>query len=126
MVSKASELLPLPDKPVMTMSLSRGSVRSTFLRLCSRAPVMTMESVGINRLAYPQPVRPLQTPMGCIRPARLRRAAHPARPARRAALGRHRTEPVVRPDVERDLQMAPQGGRVPDCEDPARTPASTF
>src|SRR5215469_11509594 len=38
MVSKASEDLPEPDRPVRTTSLSRGISRSTFLRLCSRAP----------------------------------------------------------------------------------------
>src|SRR3954468_14444948 len=38
MVSKASDDLPEPDSPVNTTSLSRGIVRSTFLRLCSRAP----------------------------------------------------------------------------------------
>src|ERR1700710_1540214 len=38
MVSKASEDFPEPDSPVNTTSLSRGISRSTFLRLCSRAP----------------------------------------------------------------------------------------
>src|SRR5436190_23224403 len=38
MVSKASEDLPEPDKPVNTISASRGISRSTFFRLCSRAP----------------------------------------------------------------------------------------
>ena len=38
MVSKASDDLPEPDSPVNTTSWSRGIVRSTFLRLCSRAP----------------------------------------------------------------------------------------
>ena len=38
MVSKASEDLPEPDSPVNTTSWSRGMSRSTFLRLCSRAP----------------------------------------------------------------------------------------
>src|ERR1700681_3915243 len=38
MVSKASEDLPEPDRPVNTTSRSRGISRSTFLRLCSRAP----------------------------------------------------------------------------------------
>src|SRR6266702_6787632 len=38
MVSKASEDLPEPDRPVNTTSLSRGISTSTFLRLCSRAP----------------------------------------------------------------------------------------
>src|SRR6185503_9937222 len=38
MVSKASDDLPLPDSPVNTISASRGISRSTFFRLCSRAP----------------------------------------------------------------------------------------
>src|SRR5919107_4176115 len=38
MVSKASDDFPEPDNPVNTTSLSRGMTRSTFLRLCSRAP----------------------------------------------------------------------------------------
>ena len=44
MVSKASELLPEPDSPVMTTSLSRGISRSKPLRLCSRAPRICMQS----------------------------------------------------------------------------------
>src|SRR6478736_8847254 len=38
MVSKASEDLPEPDSPVNTIRASRGISRSTFFRLCSRAP----------------------------------------------------------------------------------------
>src|SRR5882757_9418539 len=38
MVSNASDDLPDPDRPVNTISASRGISRSTFLRLCSRAP----------------------------------------------------------------------------------------
>src|SRR5258708_3736694 len=38
MVSKASEDLPEPESPVNTTRWSRGISRSTFLRLCSRAP----------------------------------------------------------------------------------------
>src|SRR3954452_21069272 len=43
MVSKASEDLPEPDRPAMTTSESRGRATVTSLRLCSRAPVTTME-----------------------------------------------------------------------------------
>src|ERR1700722_11058214 len=42
MVSKASEDLPEPDRPVSTVRVSRGISTSTFLRLCSRAPRMEM------------------------------------------------------------------------------------
>src|SRR6185312_6966036 len=42
MVSKASEDLPEPERPVSTVSVSRGISTSTFLRLCSRAPRMEM------------------------------------------------------------------------------------
>src|ERR1700729_884820 len=45
MVSNASEDLPEPDRPVNTTSLSRGISRSTFFRLCSRAPRMVMARV---------------------------------------------------------------------------------
>src|SRR5918911_750317 len=38
MVSKASELLPLPESPVTTTMTSRGSETVMFFRLCSRAP----------------------------------------------------------------------------------------
>src|SRR6185436_11745773 len=48
MVSKASELLPLPDSPVITVSRSRGISTSTFLRLCSRAPRTIRLSSGIR------------------------------------------------------------------------------
>src|SRR5690606_25245963 len=46
MVSKASEDLPDPDRPVITISLSRGSRTSMDLRLCSLAPRMTMSRAG--------------------------------------------------------------------------------
>jgi hypothetical protein len=37
-VSNASDDLPEPESPVITIRRSRGSVRSTSLRLCSFAP----------------------------------------------------------------------------------------
>src|SRR6267142_2204332 len=46
-VSKASDDLPEPESPVITTSWSRGISRSTFLRLCSRAPRMTIRSLAI-------------------------------------------------------------------------------
>src|ERR1700744_5252555 len=42
MVSKASEDLPDPDRPVSTVRVSRGLSTSIFLRLCARAPRMEM------------------------------------------------------------------------------------
>src|SRR5215467_6215532 len=42
MVSKARDDFPDPLRPVMTTSLSRGISTSMFLRLCSRAPLMTI------------------------------------------------------------------------------------
>src|SRR3989442_7653760 len=47
MVSKARDDLPDPDRPVKTMSRLRGSTRSMCLRLCSAAPLMTMESTDM-------------------------------------------------------------------------------
>src|ERR1700684_3715966 len=50
MVSNASEDLPEPDSPVITVRVSRGISTSTFLRLCSRAPRMEMFfSMGVTR-----------------------------------------------------------------------------
>ena len=42
MVSKARLDFPDPDKPVNTISLSRGISTLTFFRLCSRAPRTTI------------------------------------------------------------------------------------
>ena len=46
MVSKASEDLPEPESPVNTTRASRGISRSTFFRLCSRAPRTWIVLVG--------------------------------------------------------------------------------
>src|ERR1700753_1346324 len=49
MVSKARLDLPEPDSPVITIRASRGSSTETSLRLCSRAPEMTILSeTGID------------------------------------------------------------------------------
>src|SRR5437588_5553833 len=51
MVSKASDDLPDPDRPVKTMRRSRGSSMLTFLRLCSRAPrTISVSDMGFERL----------------------------------------------------------------------------
>lgn len=51
MVSKASDDFPDPESPVKTISFSRGSSRVRSLRLCSRAPLMSIESVDkVGRL----------------------------------------------------------------------------
>src|SRR5689334_14180129 len=50
MVSKASEDLPEPDRPVITTSLWRGISTSTFLRLCTRAPRTEIHSWAIGNL----------------------------------------------------------------------------
>lgn len=43
-VSNASELLPLPERPVKTTNLFLGIWSDKFLRLCSRAPVIVIKS----------------------------------------------------------------------------------
>src|SRR5690242_13365745 len=50
MVSKASEDLPEPDRPVMTISLSRGRSTSTLARLWVRAPRTRMVSRAMDYL----------------------------------------------------------------------------
>src|SRR6476661_8476420 len=47
MVSNAREDLPEPERPVITVSWSRGIVTSMFRRLCSRAPRTISESSAI-------------------------------------------------------------------------------
>src|SRR6266481_1507867 len=46
MVSNASEDFPDPDRPVNTTSRSRGTDSVKSFRLCSRAPLMVMRSIG--------------------------------------------------------------------------------
>ena len=53
MVSNAREDLPEPERPVITTSLSLGMVTSTFLRLCSLAPFITISLIGIGILYSP-------------------------------------------------------------------------
>src|SRR3954471_11131437 len=60
MVSNASEDLPEPDSPVMTTSESRGSSTVMSLRLCSRAPVTTMEFWRLD-IRPPQSLRRSRT-----------------------------------------------------------------
>src|SRR3954468_17991059 len=48
MVSNASDDFPEPDRPVITTSLSRGISTSMFLRLCSRAPLMTIFFIAMG------------------------------------------------------------------------------
>lgn len=45
-MSKAKDDLPDPDKPVITTNWLRGIATSTFLRLCTRAPLMMMCVLG--------------------------------------------------------------------------------
>src|SRR5262245_50638728 len=54
MVSKASDDLPEPERPVRTTNRSRGISTSMFLRLCSRAPrtVILSWRCGIWRDPY--------------------------------------------------------------------------
>src|SRR5262245_15866602 len=55
MVSNARLDLPEPESPVITISASRGSSRSTPLRLCARAPEITIRSDGITFAAASPP-----------------------------------------------------------------------
>src|ERR1700693_5917119 len=62
MVSKARLDLPLPERPVMTISLSRGISTSRFLRLCSRAPRTVILSEGIGLIVSDRCERPFHFP----------------------------------------------------------------
>src|SRR5919106_3427648 len=52
MVSKASEDLPDPDNPVITVNRSRGMSTLMFLRLCWRAPLTLMRSMAIVKISH--------------------------------------------------------------------------
>src|ERR1700690_2319908 len=56
MGSNASDDFPDPESPVMTTSLSRGISTSMFLRLCSRAPLMTIFFIAAGRSAGRRPL----------------------------------------------------------------------
>src|ERR1700712_3132359 len=62
MVSNASEDLPDPDRPVKTMSASRGRSRSTPRRLCSRAPLTIRRSA--NRFLFHDSIPPFDPACG--------------------------------------------------------------
>src|SRR5450432_1206871 len=61
MVSNASDDFPEPESPVITTSLSRGISTSMFLRLCSRAPLMTIFFIAAAGSAR-------ATPKGAVTP----------------------------------------------------------
>src|SRR4030095_1294496 len=48
MVSKAREDFPEPESPVITTNLFRGIWTSMFLRLCCRAPLMTISCASMT------------------------------------------------------------------------------
>src|SRR5208283_4095176 len=119
MVSKASEDLPEPERPVKTTSLSRGIAKSTFFRLCSRAPRITI-------------ARPSKGFPGAIGGAPFRaRPDEDAEVERR--LGAGSGEPVTRPEPARGLgvfidpvemwqstapaESAPGVPRLPQCSE---------
>src|SRR5918912_440601 len=52
MVSKASDDLPDPDRPVMQIRRFRGSRTVTSLRLCSRAPWTISSSEAMRSAVY--------------------------------------------------------------------------
>src|SRR6476646_8403618 len=58
MVSKASDDLPEPDRPVMTVSVSRGISTSMFFRLCSRAPRTEIVCDAMRQSPFVQLVMP--------------------------------------------------------------------
>src|SRR5579872_931746 len=57
MVSKASDDLPDPDRPVITTSWSRGRSTSIFLRLWTRAPRTFTQSCAMLtvQISWPDP-----------------------------------------------------------------------
>src|SRR4029077_7288194 len=100
MVSNASDDLPDPDSPVKTISLSRGSSRSTLRRLCSRAPRIRIELPSVSATGAMVPARRAdRTDVRGVWSASLRLRDGPA-PLRRD-----------------DLRVAPARDRSPLAED---------
>src|SRR5258708_8677651 len=106
MVSKASEDLPEPDRPVNTTSLSRGIDSVTFLRLCSRAPRIVIWSVGMNLESFL---------FSCDRKRRAGRGHQPAVAAFDPALG-HNRAPARVDDVTRGPEVLPHLRSVDEVE----------
>src|SRR3954451_4476292 len=52
MVSKARDDLPEPERPVITVNLSRGMSTLMFFRLCWRAPLTLMRSMAIAKTRH--------------------------------------------------------------------------
>src|SRR5215207_4740056 len=109
MVSKASDDFPEPDSPVNTTSLSRGITRSTFLRLCSRAPRTAMTRASgwagawSNRSSREAIVKPCRAG-GTHRKAKghphlVRRESEITMPIRRAE-GRTKEQSVPKPPLK--------------------------
>src|SRR5947199_3602570 len=67
MVSKASDDLPEPDRPVITTSLCRGMSTSMFLRLCTRAPRTLIHSWAILLGISGEPETTIVAPMTSFR-----------------------------------------------------------
>src|SRR4051812_22118857 len=103
MVSKASEDLPEPLKPVMTTSLSRGILSVRFLRLCSRAPpilmrlLLTDSEFRYRTIGKPN-IKPLAGKERRIGWVRLRSSAVPG--SRRLPLSFHSDPYSLRPTVD--------------------------
>src|SRR5438128_11288036 len=100
MVSKASDDLPEPETPVMTTNLLGGMTTSMFLRLCSRAPRMTMESMVGRNLTVSTEGRFPGILVGRRRPRR-RAAARRRRPTESRL---RRRELVLRAEVLRQIR----------------------
>src|SRR5689334_1997479 len=99
MVSNASDDLPEPDRPVNTISWSRGSTRSTLRRLCSRAPririVLLDESATGPMVPKRRPDRTdVRRPWSGARALQTDHVGHPVGPPPGVAVGPGRARAV--------------------------------
>src|ERR1700674_4584005 len=113
MVSKTSDDLPDPDRPVMTTSRWRGMSTSMFLRLWTRAPRTEIQLCAMI-------LRLLEPPL-LARPSVRRQHVHPRRIlVWQAADLIERSQVLGRQDHIDRLQIVVELGEFPRADDDAR------
>src|SRR5215204_2893112 len=119
MVSKASEDLPEPERPVMTTSLSRGMSTSMFLRLWTRAPRTAIQSCAIGPGVSAKSKTAILSPTCAIRASVGTRPAELPLPRQRQSTPVELTLAVTVEHVDQDSDDEPDAEPLPSvCRQP--------